>query len=319
MIKLSILIPVYNEKDSLEALHAQIKLALADFHEGYEILMVDDGSTDGSTQKMQELARNDPLVRVFRFPRNQGKSAVYTAGFKETRGEVIITMDADLQDDPSEIRNLLSRLREGFDLVIGWKRNRLQNEAVKALPSKVFNGIVCRLFGLSLRDTNSGFRVMTAELAKSINLYGDNYRFLPQLAHLQGFRVSEAPVNHRQRQYGKSKYGPRRFLTGLLDILALRFTVSFMEKPLHIFGGIALMFLILGGGIEAYVLIQKLHGNPFQQHIAALAIGILFLTVGVQVLSIGLIGVMLVALNSTKSARLLQTIDGNNSSSHDPG
>lgn len=311
MIKLSILIPVYNEKDSLEALHDQIKHALTDFPEGYEILMIDDGSTDGSTQKMAEIARHDPVVRIFRFPRNQGKSAVYTSGFKETRGEVIITMDADLQDDPAEIHNLLSHLQKGFDLVVGWKRNRFQNEAVKAFPSKIFNAIVCRLFGVRLRDTNSGFRAMTADLAKSINLYGDNYRFLPQLAHLQGFRVSEVPVNHRQRKYGKSKYGARRFLTGLLDILALRFTVSFMEKPLHIFGGIAMLFLILGGGLEVYVLIQKLLGNPFQQHIAALAIGILFLTVGVQVLSIGLIGVMLVAQNSTKSSCSLQAIGGN--------
>jgi hypothetical protein len=150
---------------------------------------------------------------------------------------------------------------------------------------------------------------MTADLARSINLYGDNYRFLPQLAHLKGFKVSEVPVNHRQRKYGKSKYGPQRFLTGLLDILALRFTVSFLEKPLHIFGSVSVFFLLAGGALEAYVLAQKLLGNSFQEHIAALAIGIFLLSVGVQILLIGLVGVMLTALNSAKRTCPLQALD----------
>lgn len=317
MTSLSILVPVYNEIDSLDALHAQITQALTSFQGGYEILMIDDGSTDGSTQKMARIAKLDPLVRILRFPRNQGKSAVYASGFQETRGDIIVTMDADLQDDPAEIPKLISHLREGHDLVIGWKQNRFQNEASKALPSRIFNTLVCKLFGLKLRDTNSGFRAMTADLAKSINLYGDNYRFLPQLAHLKGFSVSEVPVNHRQRKYGKSKYGPKRFLTGLLDILALRFTVSFIEKPLHIFGGISMIFFLAGGVLELYVLIQKLLGNSFQEHIAALAIGIFLLSVGVQILLIGLVGVMLTALSNSRRTCSLQALPPNPSGDHD--
>ncbi|HWL63546.1 MAG TPA: glycosyltransferase family 2 protein [Steroidobacteraceae bacterium] len=307
--KLSIVIPAFNEAASLAQLHQELLAALREHEESYEIILVDDGSTDGTDRAMRELSAQDRHVRAFRLPRNQGKSAAYRVGFAHSRGDSIVTLDADLQDDPQEIPGLLRTLREqNLDLVIGWKQQRLQNEPGKALPSKAFNLALRMLFGLQLHDSNCGFRAMRADVAASLFLRGDYYRFIPQMAHLKGYRIAEHPVQHRRRRHGTSKYGWSRFFTGLLDAIALRFTVSFSEKPLHAFGALSLPFLATGGALELYVLMRKISGGAFADHLAALLTGVTMLIVGAQILSIGLVGVLLAAIRPQEDMTRTQPI-----------
>ncbi len=293
--RLSLVVPVYNEAGSLDELHAELASVLGAMGEPWEVVYVDDGSTDASARLLAAIADRDPHARVLTMPRNMGKSAAYTAAFAAVRGEVVFTLDADLQDDPHEIPQLLARVREGWDLVVGWKQHRLENEPLKALPSRVFNGLGTRLFGLSLHDANCGYRAMRVDVARRLVLYGDLYRFIPQLTHVAGFRVCEAPVNHRKRRHGLSKYGPRRFWTGLLDLLTVRFITRYAERPLHFFGTVGLAPTLLGLGLEGYVLVQKAMGSTFQTHVAAIVIGVLLLVMGFQCVVTGLIGEMLTA------------------------
>lgn len=293
--RLSLVIPVYNEAESIPTLHAEIAEVLAAVGAPWEVIYVDDGSNDASPAALAAVSAADRHVRVITLARNSGKSVAYSAGFAEVRGEVVFTLDADLQDDPHEIPRMLARLEEGWDLVVGWKQHRLENEPLKALPSRVFNGLGTRLFGLSLHDANCGFRAMRGAVARGLLLYGDLYRFIPQLTHVRGFRVCELPVQHRKRRHGVSKYGPRRFWTGLLDLLTVRFITRYAERPLHFFGTVGLVPTLLGSGIEAYVLVQKALGSTFQTHVAAILIGVMLLVMGFQCVVTGLIGEMLTA------------------------
>lgn len=292
---LSVVIPAYNEGDSVRAVYDELLLALSRLRCDFEIIFVDDGSTDGTKALLGALAAGDERVHVIRLERNQGKSAAYMAGFAEAAGTIVVTLDADLQDDPASMSALLDGLNDCSDLVVGWKEGRFQNEVMKAVPSLIFNAIVSAMFGLRLHDSNCGMRAMRHEVAKSLDLHGDYYRFIPQIANHMGFRVVEARVQHRRRKHGTSKYGWSRFLTGLLDAIALRFIMSFQEKPLHAFGALALPFLSIGLMIEAYVLYQKLQGGAFLDHMAAISVGALFLTFGMQIVCVGLVGVLLAA------------------------
>jgi glycosyltransferase involved in cell wall biosynthesis len=215
--------------------------------------------------------------------------------FSVATGKLVVTLDADLQDDISELPRLLQAHLDGADLVVGWKRTRFDNEPHKAIPSWFFNGLIFLLFGLRLHDVNCGLRLMIRDVAKSLHLYGGFYRFIPVLAHLRGFSVREVSVQHRKREHGHSKYGPRRFWTGLLDLLAVRFVTAFSERPLHLYGSAALVIFILGVGLEIYVLTMKLLGDQFSMHLAALIIGTMLILVAVQILTTGLIGVMFAA------------------------
>ena len=294
--ELTAVVPVYNEIESIEALHAELTAALDATNKTYEILYIDDGSTDGSEQALLERTRLDANCRAFRFHHNRGKAAAYRVGFREAMGRVLVTLDADLQDDPAEIPRLLDTLEQGHDLVVGWKQGRVRNEPLKAIPSKVYNTAKAMIFGLRLRDSNCGFRVMRAPVASALQLYAGNYRFLPELAHQRGFRVTEAPVNHRERRFGKSKYGPGRFLSGSFDVLTLTLLTGFGHRPLHFFGGAGLLASALGAALEAYVLAMKLAGDPFQTHVAALIVGVMLIVLGIQLLGIGLIGEYVLAL-----------------------
>jgi glycosyltransferase involved in cell wall biosynthesis len=292
----SVVVPALNEVQSIEPLYVEVSAVMDALGEGWELVFVDDGSGDGTVDKMWALADRDPRVRVVKFVRNFGKSAAYMAGFEQIRGRMVVTLDADLQDDPHEIPRMLGRMRaEGWDLIVGWKQGRTGNEPHKALPSKVFNGLIALLFGLSLHDSNCGFRVMRAEVARSLDLYGDQYRFIPELAHVKGFRVTEEGVNHRKRKFGRSKYGPKRFWTGLLDLITVRFITAFADRPLHFFGTFGLVPFVIGGGLEFYVLIAKLLGSTFQDHVGAIIIGVLLIIMGFQSVITGLIGEMLSA------------------------
>lgn len=242
---LSIVIPVYNEADSLLELHRQIHDVAQQELLETEIIFVDDGSTDSSWRMIQQLANQDARVRGIRFRRNFGKAAALTAGLEAISGELVLIMDADLQDDPAEIPNFITRLNEGYDVVNGWKERRL-DPWHKVYPSKVFNWMVGGMTGLKLHDHNCGIKLFRSEVARELRIYGELHRFIPVLAHARGFRVAETPVHHRARQFGHSKYGVKRFLRGFLDLLTVTFLTGYSHRPLHLFGGVGLFFFALG-------------------------------------------------------------------------
>ncbi|HEU5117284.1 MAG TPA: glycosyltransferase family 2 protein [Isosphaeraceae bacterium] len=241
---ISVVIPVYNEKDSLETLHQELARVFDPLGEA-EFLFVDDGSRDGSWAVIERLAGQDPRVRGIRFRRNFGKAAALSAGFAAVRGEIVFTMDADLQDDPAEVPRFLETLGEDLDVVSGWKKTR-HDPWHKVGPSRVFNWMVSRLTGCNLHDHNCGFKVYRREVLDEVELYGELHRFVPVLAHARGFRVGEIVVNHRARQFGSSKYGVSRLVKGFLDLLTVRFLTRFGQRPLHVFGVLGLLFLAVG-------------------------------------------------------------------------
>jgi dolichol-phosphate mannosyltransferase len=294
-LRYSVIVPAYNEAESIDELCRELLTVLEQLGEPFQVLVVDDGSYDDTLSRLRDLVGRFPTIQAIQLRRNSGKSVAYSAGFEKARGEIIITLDADLQDDPTELPKLLARLKEGFDLVIGWKQGRLENEPTKTLPSRVFNSLVYLFFGLRLHDSNSGFRVMRRAVAANLELYGDLYRFIPELAYMHGFRVAEVGVNHRRRKHGRSKYGPTRFWTGVLDLVTVRFITGFTQKPLHFFGTAGLFPLLAGIGFEIYVLVRKLSGDQFREHVAAIIVGGLLIVVGIQLVATGLIGEMITA------------------------
>ncbi|WP_020470062.1 glycosyltransferase family 2 protein [Zavarzinella formosa] len=239
----SLVIPVLNERESLPELHRQISMMAAGSQLEIEILFIDDGSRDGSWEVVKKLAAEDPRVRGVRFRRNFAKAAALQAGFQRVRGKFVVTLDADLQDDPAEIPNFLKLLETEYDLVSGWKKIR-HDPFHKVIPSRVFNGLVSWLTGVKLHDHNCGMKGYRAEVCQEIRLYGELHRFVPVLANARGFRVGELVIHHRPRQFGRSKYGLRRFLRGLFDLLAVRYIVTYGRRPMHWYGSWALLLLI---------------------------------------------------------------------------
>jgi glycosyltransferase involved in cell wall biosynthesis len=294
-MRFSVVIPARDEQDSVAELHSELVPVLERLGGGFEVIYVDDGSLDSTPARLAAIAAADHRVRLVRFRANYGKSAAYAAGFAAARGETVLTLDSDLQDDPAEIPNLLAALDEGFDLAVGWKQHRLEHEPVKTVPSRVFNLIKRLVFGLRLHDSNSGFRAMRRAVAAGLDLRGDNYRFIPELAHAAGFRVTERPVAHRRRKFGRSKYGVTRFWTGVLDLVAVSFITRYGRKPLHFFGTLGLVPLLVGVGLEVYVLVRKILGDLFSEHLAALVIGVMLILVGLQLIATGLVGEMVAA------------------------
>lgn len=302
MIQHSIVVPAYNEEHSIAELHRRVVVVMDGLGDPWELVFVNDGSTDGTAAAMDAVAATDPRVVVVHQPRNFGKSAAYDVAFATVRGAFVFTLDADLQDEPAEIPNLLARMHQGADLVVGWKQGRMQNEPLKRIPSGVFNALMTRSFGLTLHDTNSGIRGLRRTVADSLTLYGDLYRFIPQLAFMAGFRVAEIPVKHHARQHGVSKYGPKRFWTGLLDLLTVRFLTRWRDKPLHFFATLGAVPVVMGLMLEAWVVFAKLAlGEPFASHVAAMIIGVTALLVGVQLAAIGLVGELLRGQTAARS------------------
>jgi dolichol-phosphate mannosyltransferase len=292
-MKYSVVIPVHNEAESIRLLIGELRPILSTLDGESEILIINDGSTDGTAQEVNSLASEMKEVRCFHLRKRSGKSVGYSVGFTESTGELLITLDGDLQDDPAEIPKLLKKLEEGFDLVVGMKGNRVETEITRKIPSIAFNYLLYLCFGLKLRDSNSGFRALKRNVAEALSLYGDRYRFIPQLAHVNGFRVAEQEITHRRRQYGSSKYGLTRFYTGFCDLIAVRFIVGFHRKPLQFFGALGLLPLLLGVGLEVRVLVCKALGDPFRMHIAALVSGVFLLLIAMQTFSLGLLGELL--------------------------
>ena len=242
---LSLVIPVYNERESLAALHAEIAEVAAKLAERVELIFVDDGSKDDSWQVVRDLATKDERVRGIKFRRNFGKAAALAAGFAAAKGGVIITMDADLQDDPHEIPNFLKRLRDGYDVVSGWKKVR-HDPWHKVLPSRVFNKFLSVLTGVDLHDHNCGMKAYRAEALHEVHMYGEMHRFVPVLAFARGFRVGELVIQHRPRKFGHSKYGWKRFVKGALDVVTVRLLTGFGRRPQHFIGAWGIGFLLAG-------------------------------------------------------------------------
>ena len=288
---LSFLIPVYNEVESLPELFDGIRANVGG--RPFEILFIDDGSTDGSFEYLTELHRQNPTtVRVIRFRRNFGKSQALRAGIRECRGDLVFTMDADLQDDPTEIPNFLEKLNAGYDLVSGWKKKR-HDPWHKTLPSRLFNAVIARISGLPLHDFNCGYKLYRAEVLREIDLYGEMHRFIPAFAHSRGFRVAELPVKHHARRFGVSKFGWRRLYRGLFDAVTVTLLTRYTKRPLHFFGGPGLLLLIIGGAILAFLPGWKLLGHDIGYRPLFFG-GILAVIAGLQTFALGLIAELLV-------------------------
>lgn len=296
---LSTVIPVYNEAESLETLHSELDQVAREHGYSLDIVFVDDGSTDASWPSIVRLAQRDPRVRGIRFRRNFGKAAALSAGFEAARGDIVMTLDADLQDDPREIPKFLEQLSDRYDVVSGWKKVR-HDPWHKVGPSRVFNWMVSRLTGVVLHDHNCGMKCYRREVFQEVRLYGELHRFVPVLAHARGFRVGEVVIAHRPRQFGHSKYGVKRFMKGFLDLLTVKFLTGFGHRPQHLLGTIGLTSLFLGLAglvyLAGYWLWQWSQGiDPQLNQRPALIYSVAAFLLGVQLLSIGFLAELITA------------------------
>lgn len=306
-LMLSLVIPVYNEVESLEELYKKIKKVFDRENISYEIIFVDDGSRDGSPDVEEKTASQDKKVRVVQLNRNYGKAAALTVGFEVARGKYIATMDADLQDEPGEIPEMLRMLQEGYDLVSGWKRKR-RDPLTKVLPSRIFNAVTSLFTGVRIHDFNCGLKVYRAEIAKALNIYGGLYRYIPAIVHLMGYRVGEKEVVHHPRKYGRSKYGGRRLYHGFWDLITLLFLSKYMRRPLHFFGFPGILCFVVGFGILLYLTIGWFKGEWIGNR-PMFFLGILLIIVGLQFVSIGLLGEM-IAHDQKRQSYIIKKIIG---------
>jgi len=283
----SVVIPLYNERESLTELHRQLTSVMERTFAGHELLFIDDGSTDGSLEALRELRAADRRVKIISFRRNYGKSAALSEGFKAARGGVVITIDADLQDNPEEIPELVRKLEEGYDLVSGWKLNR-KDPITKTLPSKFFNLATSLASGIKLHDFNCGLKVYRGEVVKQISIYGELHRFIPVIAGWEGYRVAEKRVTHFERKFGRSKFGASRFLNGMFDLATVMFLTRRASSPLHFFGRMAAVFFAAGGLVTLYFLILWLMGRGL--HVRPLMVGgLVMIVIAIQIGSFGLL------------------------------
>jgi glycosyltransferase involved in cell wall biosynthesis len=289
--EISVVIPLYNEEQSLRELYDKLRSALGKTGR-YEIIFVDDGSTDGSMRVLHDLRQRDRRVKIIRFRRNYGKSAALSVGFQQARGEFVVTMDADLQDDPNEINGLMHEIKKGFDLVSGWKKKR-RDPLSKTIPSRFFNFVTSVLTGIHIHDFNCGLKIYRKEVVKEVNVYGELHRYIPVLAAWQGFKIGELPVQHHPRRYGKTKFGFGRFWKGFLDLLTVLFTTRFFRRPLHFFGFAGIFFFLAGFIIDLYLVILKFVDGMSLGNRPLFVGGILLIIVGVQFVSVGLLGEMI--------------------------
>ncbi len=290
--EISVIIPIYNEEESLLKLGEEVLSVLKNLNRSYEIIFVDDGSTDHSIEIIRSLHESNPIIKYIQFRRNFGKSAALSVGFNEAKGSIIVTMDGDLQDDPSEIPKFLGKIEEGFELVCGWKYPR-HDPWSKKLPSRVINFVTSTLTGTKIHDMNCGFKVYRREVTDNLRLYGEQYRFIPAIVNDMGFSIDEIKINHRPRKFGKSKYGAKRFITGFFDLLTILFLSRFLSKPLHAFGIIGLLQFFAGLGIVGYVLYLRIeYGSILSRHPLLIG-GVMLVLMGMQFFSTGLIAEMM--------------------------
>ena len=295
-VEITALVPAYNEAENLAPLLEKLTADLSTLAKTYEILVVDDGSTDDTLERLRELHRRIPHLRAIIFRTNYGKSAALSVGFQAARGRFVVTLDADLQDDSAEIGPLIAKLEEGYDLVSGWKQKR-QDPLLKTGPSKLFNAVTSSMTGVKLHDMNCGLKAYRSEVVRTIRLRGELHRFIPVLAHWNGFRVGEIRTVHHARLHGKTKFGPARFLNGFLDLLAVMFLNTSSRRPLHLFGRIGVFFALVGALITigfswSWVLGEGLRLRP------ALLFGAVLIILGIQFISMGFLGELIASTRS---------------------
>jgi len=284
-------VPAFNEVESLPEMHAELVAALEQCGRPWDVVYVDDGSRDGTDGVIERLAASDARVAGVILRRNFGKSAALATGFRQARGDWVLTLDADLQDDPAELPKLVAALESGYDLVSGWKQNR-RDPVTKTVPSRLFNAVTSWVAGIRLHDFNCGLKLYRREVVEAIEVYGELHRFMPALAHWRGFRVGEVPVRHRPRRFGKSKFGPARFINGFLDLMAAAFISTSALKPLHVFGRIGILFLLVGCLPGIFFVGQYLHHEPLRVR-PLMLLGVGMVLVGIQFVLMGLLGEMI--------------------------
>ncbi|MEP1305468.1 MAG: glycosyltransferase family 2 protein [Balneola sp.] len=300
-IDISIVVPLYNEEESLGELAEAIDKAISARY-SYEIIFVDDGSTDTSFEVIRKLSAKNELINGISFAHNYGKSVALQAGFEQVRGKYVITMDADLQDDPDEVPEMIQMLKDGLDMVSGWKKERF-DPISKTVPSKFFNFVTRKAAGIELHDFNCGLKAYKREVVDNIYLYGELHRYIPMLAKKEGFtRIGEKVVKHHPRKYGETKFGLSRFINGFLDLITILFVQRYFQKPMHFFGTLGIFLLIAGTGINAYMAVLRLFFDKGIGDRPLLFLGILLMVLGIQLLSTGLIG-ELININHVKKQK----------------
>lgn len=292
-VELSIVIPAYNEAESLNSLHAEISAALSMLGVSYEIIVIDDGSTDNTFETLEKLAEADPHLVAVQMRRNFGQTAAFQAGFNLARGDVVITMDADGQNDPADIPALLDKIDEGYDIASGWRVHRRESFIMRRIPSIIANRVLSRQSGIRLHDSGCSLKAYRREVIKHIRLYGEMHRFIPALASGMGVRVAEVPVNDRSRRFGKSKYGISRTIKVILDLFTLNFLLGFQAKPMQLFGGFGLFTGGIGFAFLAYLAFLKIVAGESLSNRPLLWLGILLVVIGVQFMFFGLIAEMM--------------------------
>jgi len=302
---ISAVVPVYNEEESLEAFYKVLTLNLSKLDKNYEIIFVDDGSTDKSLQILKKLGLKDKKIKVFSFRKNQGKAEALTFGFQKANGDPIITLDADLQDRPEEMAKLLSKLKEGYDLVVGWREHRRDSKLFINLPSKLFNFLSGFFWGLKLHDYNCGLKVFTKTAAKSLNLYGGMQRFIPLLLYQNGFKVTEVSVIHEKRKFGKSKYGFSKSFKEFPDMFTMLFLSRYKSRPMHFFGVVGMTLSFIGFVFLVYLSILRFLGEQIGNR-PLLVFGVLFVVSGFQVLFTGFIADLVLHVSSNPSEKIAE-------------
>ena len=307
MKSITVIIPVYNEVESLKELHKELTAVLSG-NDNYELLFIDDGSSDSSINTLNELSNSDYHTKVIQFYRNYGKAAALAEGFKVSSGDYVVTMDADLQDDPAEIPNLVAKLEEGYDLVSGWKKTR-HDPWTKRWPSKFANIITRLMTGVKIHDMNCGLKIYKQSVVKSLDIYGGRHRYIPALAGQKKFKVSEVAVNHRHRKFGVTKYGGSRIFHGFFDLITILFLNRYTQRPLHLFGFFGLLCVLSAIVLESTAVYYKLLlDHPFQKHFALIVFGAMVFVLGLWFFSIGLIAEMITANQQGKEDRVKRII-----------
>ena len=293
---LSVVIPAYNEEENVPILYEKLKKVLDSLGQDYEIIFVDDGSTDGTYQRLKQLAEKDGRLKVIRFKRNYGQTAAMSAGFEHAKGDVIITLDADLQNDPEDIPTLLEKLKEGYHVVSGWRKDRKDPFLSRRLPSMIANWLISKITGVHLHDYGCTLKAYRAEVVKDLELFGDMHRFLPALTKRRGAKITEVVVKHHPRMFGKSKYGIGRTVRVLLDIMLVKFLNEYINKPLYMFGGVGFLLLTLGLFSLFYLIFIKLFFEEPIGRRPLLILSVLLILAGVQLICTGLLAELLVRI-----------------------
>jgi len=289
---ISIVIPVYNEEENIQPLHEELKTVLDSISDDYEIVFIDDGSKDNSYETLRKLAESDNKTSVIKLRRNYGQTAALLAGFNSSRGETIISIDGDLQNDPNDIPNLLEKMEEGWDVVCGWRWVR-NDPFTKRIPSKISNWLARRIMDVKVHDLGCTLRAYRRRAVENLELYGELHRYLPVLISLQGFRITEVKVNHRERVHGETKYGVLRIFTGFLDLMLVKFLLSYSGRPMLVFGGLGLILMLLGMVFGLYLVIEKYVYGVSIGDKPLLMLAVLLIISGLQFISTGLIADMI--------------------------